>query len=124
MFGCDTMTVEKRKNPRFQCSRLQEFPVDFGDHQGTGCLFVLSREGLAIQSSRQLTKDETYRFEIWVSALEKPVSCEAHIMWVRSQPGSKNYHCGARILKIDPSSKIDLLDILYQDWKQKTVNRS
>lgn len=118
------MTQEKRKNPRFECSNPKSYPVDFKNQEGAGCLRDLSRQGVAIEFSHHLEKDKDYKFEIWVSTLEKPVSCEARVLWVRSQPENGNYRCGAKILRMDPATKIDLLDILYQDWKQKTLTRS
>ena len=118
------MITEKRKSPRFKCSNPQEYPIDFKDQGKAGCLFDFSRDGLSFQSSHRLEDSEIHKFEIWVSALEKPVSCEIRIMWVHSQPGTGKYTCGARILRMDPSSKIDLLDILYQDWKKKALNAS
>ena len=116
------MATEKRKNPRFKCAKPQNYPVDFKDHKGDGCLFDLSRDGISFQSSKHFKKNDVSKFEIWVSVLEKPISCEASIMWVKVESGTENYTCGARILKMDPSSKIDLLDILYKDWKQKAIS--
>ncbi len=117
-------SVEKRQNPRFACAKPKDYKIDFKGDKETGCLLDLSRGGLALQSSRHFEQDEICKFEVWVSVLEKPVSCEARVMWVRHEPKSKNYTCGAKILKIDPSSKVDLLDVLYQDWKKGTVNSS
>lgn len=115
--------VEKRKNPRFECLNPKNYPLGFKDPQGAGSLHDLSRQGMAIEFSHHLEKDKDYKFEIWVSTLEKSVSCEARVLWVRSQPKSGNYLCGAKILQMDPATKIDLLDILYQDWKQKALAR-
>ncbi len=118
------MILEKRKNPRFGCSNPKNYPLGFKTQEGAGCLHDLSRQGMAIEFSHHLEKDKDYKFEIWVSTLERPVSCEARVLWVRSQPERGNYLCGAKILQMDPATKIDLLGILYQDWKQKALTRS
>ena len=118
------MTLEKRRNPRFTCSKPRDYPIDFIGRFEAACLFDFSREGLAIQSPRRLEQDGVYKFEIWAPALENPISCEARILWARSQISAKHYTCGASILRIDPSSKIDLLDVLYRDWKQRVIGQS
>ena len=116
------MSFEKRKTPRFTCSEAQVCPVDFKDSYETGELFDLSREGLSLKSAKPLNTDDVCRFEIWASDLEKPVSCEARIMWVRFDSDKEDYLYGASILQMDPSSKADLLDVLYQDWKQRVLD--
>lgn len=116
------MEFEKRKNPRFACLNTQDYPIDFKDKGLKAYLCDLSRTGISFQSSKPFETDKTCRFEVWVSALERPVSCEACIMWSTYEVNTDRYLSGARIVQMDPSSKIDLLDILYQDWKQKTVS--
>lgn len=115
------MEFEKRKNPRFACLNPQDYPVDFKDKSLKGYLSDLSRNGVSFQSSKPLDKNKLYQFEIWVSALEKPVSCEACVMWSKHELNTDNYVSGARLIRMDPSSKIDVLDVLYQDWKHKTL---
>ena len=119
------MIAEKRRNPRFECSNSKNYPLGLKGHQGAeGSLQNLSRQGMAVEFSHHLEKDKDYKFEIWVSPLEQPVSCEARVLWARSQPERGNYLCGAKILQMDPATKIDLLDILYQDWKKNALARS
>ena len=116
--------TERRKTPRFQCSPLEDYTVDFKDQKETGYLMDLSRRGLALQSPRRLRKNETYKLKIRTPFLKDPVPCESRIVWVRPQQETKQYTCGARILMMDPSLKFDLLDILYQKWKEKVTRTS
>ena len=116
------MSFEKRKNPRFNCSNPEKCPIDFKEHKGKGRLLNLSRSGIALQSSEHLEKDKTYQFEIGSHLLDRLISCEARVLWTREETGTRKHTCGARILQMDPSSKIDLLDTLYEDWKQKVTS--
>lgn len=115
------MDSEQRKNPRFACRNPQDYPIDFKSKDFKGYLADLSRNGVSFQSSGIFEEGKVCQFEVWVSALEKPVSCEACIVWSRHDISTDSYLSGARIIRMDPSSKIDLLDILYEDWKQKAV---
>ena len=116
------MSFEKRRNPRFSCSESNVCPVDFKDDYATGQLSDLSREGLSLKSVKPLNRDDICQLEIWASDLEKPVSCRARIMWVRFDFQKEDYIYGARILHMDPSSKTDLLDVLYQSWKERVAD--
>ena len=116
------MSFEKRRNPRFSCLETQTYPVDFRDDYSTGHLFDLSRGGISLKSAKPLNKDDVCALEIWASDLEKPISCEACIVWVRFDSDKEDYIYGARILRMDPSSKTDLLDTLYQSWKEKVLD--
>ena len=118
------MTFQKRKNPRFLCSDPAEYPVDFTDIGQAGRLCDLSRDGLGFTSHRHLQADQICKFELWSSVLNKPISCQARILWVRFHDGTKDYVYGAQILKMDPSSKTDLLDILYRDWKKRVFENA
>ena len=115
------MEIEKRKNPRFVSRKPEEYPVNFGDQKLRSYLSDFSRNGISLKSSGPLEQNKIYHFEIWVTALEKPVTCKAHVMWSRGETNTDHYTSGARILQMDPSSKFDLLDVLYKDWKQKVL---
>lgn len=110
--------IEQRENPRFVCANPKDCFVNFRDQKQSGSLFNLSRKGLAFQTSRQLQKDEVHELKIHAPAFKQPITCEARIVWVRPGPREQYAICGARILRMDPALKMDLLEIFYQDWKK------
>jgi len=114
---------ERRKAPRFECQSPRECPVDFDGAAAGARLFDLSREGLSLQSPSPLQVNQTYHLKISDPKSRKKISCEARIMWTRTD--EKNQcACGASIVQMDPAEKMDLLDILYDDWKKVVLGKN
>jgi len=81
----------------------------------------LSRKGIAFKSLGRLKKGEVYQLGIKKDPSEENISCQARIQWVTAGPEADACICGASIVQMDPAQKTDLLDALYQDWKQKIL---
>ncbi len=114
------LTEERRKNPRFKCLKPADFSIQSDSHENIGVLRNISREGLAFESSSLLKEDQQYYFEIRGRDIEKNIPVEVHIVWV-SNVSNERYLYGTRIVNMDSSAKIDLLDTLYEDWKQNVI---
>ncbi len=112
---------ERRRNPRFACLKPREWQMVMEGQPQTARLSNLSRNGLSLESSSPLRENEAYQFTIHAIDSKNSVPCEVRIAWVRPAANGNGCICGARLTRMDPSSKVDLLDILYQDWKQRVV---
>lgn len=109
---------EKRQNPRFACSKKGKYAIIFDDADKPAHLSNFSRDGLSIRSQDPLEENGLYAFTIAGDGLKASVPCQARIMWVQRDAERGHHDCGARIVKMEPSDKIDLIEILYQDWKR------
>ena len=114
--------AERRKNPRFECYASRDFQIDFDGNVEAARLSNMSRDGVSFQTNQSLGKDQTYQLHINDLNAEKKIPCEVRVMWVQSQGDQENSSCGARIVRMDPADKMDLLDILYEDWKRKILS--
>ncbi|MFA5059416.1 MAG: PilZ domain-containing protein [Candidatus Omnitrophota bacterium] len=109
---------DRRRNPRFECPPQHEYVVELADHSAVAQLSNLSRDGIAFVSSKDFHPEEIYQFLLKGPHVHSAVACEARISWTKALHPSR-FSYGAKITKIDPQAKTDILDFLYQDWKEK-----
>ncbi len=112
---------ERRKNPRFKCRKPADFPIHVASEENIGWLKNLSRGGIAFESNSSFKENQQCYFEIKPKLNAKSIPVEACIMWAVYSPATSGCLCGARILNMDSSSKIDLLDMFYEDWKKTVI---
>ena len=115
---------EKRRNPRFDCDSTNPYFVDFPEMQTTGRLFNLSRSGISFNLPRKLRENAVYDFTIKVGQTEKQIPCKARVVWITTDQESQQCLYGANIEEMDPSDKIELLDLFYEKWKQKIITNN
>ena len=109
---------EKRRNPRFGYFKHQIYTLNFKHEARKARLANFSRDGLGIESPYPLQEDSMYSFHIEGFGLKRAVPCQARVTWVKRDTALEHCSCGARITEMKPSDKIDLIEVLYQDWKQ------
>jgi len=114
-------TEEKRRNPRFERPDSRECPIDFEGLATGAQLSDLSRDGLSFQSPSPLQVNQTYHLRISDLKSEKKIPCEVQVMWT-SMGENGQCTCGAKIVQMDPSDKMDLLDVFYDDWKKGVLS--
>jgi len=118
------MTEEKRRNPRFACLDKNRFQVASAGEEQPGYLLNFSRDGLAFETHQTPPEKSEYAFTISGRGLSSPIAGSARIAWVSAGDMQKRWMCGARITQMQTADKIDLIEILYQDWKSTIENNN
>ncbi len=111
---------DRRRTPRFDCPEFRESQVNFQNGGTAGRLWGLSRDGLSMELSQSPEVNGQYQVTLTDFNSERKISCEINVVWVRPMQ-TQNFKCGARIVQMDPADKMDLLDVLYEDWKKELL---
>jgi hypothetical protein len=110
---------EKRKYPRYICSPERKFiAVYHNTDRQVGDVKDFSRSGIGLVCEDPLKDNEKIMLQLQIKGLGQKIPAVIQIVW--SRPQEKNYTYGARLMQISPSSKFDIMDLLYQDWKRHT----
>jgi len=112
---------ERRENPRFYCDRERDYLLDVAGKKDSGRLLDLSRNGIAFESLSRHRQDQVCHLKIKTDVSQESIPCQARVMWVRAGSRSDRTRCGARIIKMDTTAKMDILDRFYKDWKQRIL---
>lgn len=111
---------ERRKYPRYYCSQKRKFTVmsDNTDRL-VGEVRDFSRGGIRFSSLDDIREKEQIKLLLQVAGLAQKTPVTIQIVWKKDESGSYTY--GARLVQISPSSKFDIMDLLYQDWKRQEI---
>ncbi len=114
---------DKRIHPRFKSRFRQNYRIDLGDMQDIGWLVDFSRGGMSFITNQEIKQGQPYHLRIRNIDQDSVIPCEIFVLWVRPNVLEKNCICGASIITIDSEQKTDILDNLYQSWKQESLSR-
>ena len=108
---------EKRRHPRYGCSRYRSFIAKYEDkNRVIGEIRNFSRSGLSFNSNDNLKNEEELDLSLKISGLDKEAPAKIQILWSKQNPDKSDY--GARLVDMNPESKFDIMDLLYQDWRK------
>jgi len=105
---------ERRRAPRFGCIGQRSLSLMFGEKL-IGVVRNFSRGGLSFSSLENFDEKRSLNFELDLSGFNRRVPVEFQILWKR-QFGNENIY-GASFTNITTEDKSDILDSLYQDWR-------
>jgi len=113
---------EKRKYPRYSCSKDRKFVAVYENTDRlVGEVNDFSRQGMCISSKDPLREKEDMKIVLQMSGLKNRIPATIEIAWIK--PHSSIFIYGAKLVKISPASKFDIMDLLYQDWKNQKDKR-
>jgi phosphopantetheine adenylyltransferase len=109
---------ERRKYPRYICSKDRKFVAVYENTDRLiGEVRDFSRQGMCFSSPDPLREKEDIKIVLQMSGLKNKIPATIEIVWVKPQSSISVY--GARLVKISPASKFDIMDLLYHDWKKQ-----
>ena len=119
------MDKERRKFKRFDAYMSVKFKVAGHDEEVKGISLSrdLSREGLRINSDKDIKEGTTLDIEINIPDDPKPVQTSGKVM--SSHPAeekNQGFEQGVRFLLMDPVYKFRVLDYAYNHWLETKVN--
>ncbi|HXV27349.1 MAG TPA: PilZ domain-containing protein [bacterium] len=118
------MEKERRKFKRFDAYMGVKFncPED-NSIKGISLSRDLSRDGLKMNSNRELKVGTLLDLEIDIPDDPKPVKTTGKVMWSHnSEDANQGYDQGVRFLMMDPVDKFRILDYAYNHWLETKVN--
>ena len=108
---------ERRKYPRYSCSKDRKFVAVYENtDRQVGEEKDFSRQGMCFASADPLREKEDVKIVLKMSGLQNRIPATIEVAWVKPHSSISVY--GARLVKISPASKFDIMDLLYQDWKK------
>lgn len=113
---------ERRRHQRYSSTAERRFIAKYVNNRLLGEVNNFSRGGIAFDSNDPLEKESLIKLLLQISGLNKVIPATIEVLWLRQK--SDGYTYGARLIDIDPESKIEILDLLYQDWKQREISKS
>ena len=113
---------EKRRHQRYSSGAQRRFVAKYVNNRFLGEVRNFSRGGISFDSNDPLEKENLIKLQLQISGLDKDIPATIEILWSRQK--SDGYTYGARLINVNPESKIEILDLLYQDWKQKVIPKS
>ena len=118
----ENFVAERRKSPRFVCQGLKNYFIQLEGQPGMSLLLNLSRHGLGFKYAGFLKEGQDYHAQMSATDSDKRIECNLAVVWgLAGNPGQIT-HYGAKISQMDSGEKVEILDILYQEWKQKTID--
>ncbi len=118
------MEKERRKFKRFDAYMGVKYqsPEDNGV-KGISLSKDLSRDGLKMNSNRDLKIGTLLDLEIDIPDDPKPVRTTGKVMWSHvSENINQGFDQGVRFLMMDPVDKFRILDYAYNHWLETKVN--
>ena len=118
------MEKERRKFKRFDAYMSVKYHSP-DDTKVTGISLSrdLSRDGLKMNSNKDLKSGILLDVEIDIPDDPKPVHTTAKVMWSRpSEDQNQGFDQGIRFLMMDPVDKFRVLDYAYNHWLETKVN--
>ena len=118
------MEKERRKFKRFDAYMSVKFQTpDDGDLKGISLSKDLSRDGLKMNSNKDLKVGTLLDLEIDIPDDPKPIHTTGKVMWSRpSESRNQGFDQGVRFLMMDPVDKFRVLDYAYNHWLETKVN--
>ncbi|MDD5005305.1 MAG: PilZ domain-containing protein [Candidatus Omnitrophica bacterium] len=113
---------EKRKYPRYGCCPGRNFVARHENKKSIlGEIKDFSRGGICFDSKNRLNTDDQLGLDLEIDGLDQKMPAGIQIRWCKKNKGRYTY--GARLVNMNPGSKFDIMDLLYQDWR-KNLNSS
>ncbi len=120
----DKSERERRRFKRFDAYMSVKFSSsDDVAIRGVSLSQDLSREGIKVNSGKEMKNGSLLDIEINIPDDPKPVKTTGKVMWCR--PASENeagYDQGIRFVAMDPVDKFRVLDYAYNHWLETKVN--
>lgn len=110
--------MERRKSIRFESA--SEISVSVVKPKGIeieAAIKDVSRVGINLYVNKLLKKGQNLHLEIYILSRKKPIQTVARVRWVEKKPGAKSCLVGIEFVDIDKSDLADLLDSVYEGWK-------
>ncbi|MCK5346968.1 MAG: PilZ domain-containing protein [Candidatus Heimdallarchaeota archaeon] len=120
----EAVEKERRKFKRFDAYMSVKFKTEDGvDISGVCLSNDLSRDGMKLTTSTQLSSGTLVDMEIDIPDDPKPVRSTSEIVWTRKCGDSENdFESGIRFLMMDPVDKFRVLDYAYNNWLETKVD--
>jgi len=118
------MDGDKRKFKRFDAYMSVKFSgLDSATLKGIGLSRDLCREGIKINSDKEIKEGTQLDLEISIPDDPKPIFSSGTVVWCRPSEGSnQGYDQGVRLKSMDPVDKFRVLDYAYNHWLETKVN--
>ena len=119
------MSKERRKFKRFDPYMNVQFrsQEEKKAKEVSGLSRDVSREGIKVNTDRQLHAGSLVDMEIQLPDDVRPVRSTGKVMWTKSGNSKENgYESGVSFLLIDPVDKFRTLDYAYNHWLETKVN--
>jgi len=115
---------ERRKFKRFDAYMSVKYESSDDTHiKGISLSRDLSRDGLKMNSNKDLRPGTLLELEIDIPDDPKPVHTTGKVMWSHlSETQNQGYDQGVRFLMMDPVDKFRVLDYAYNHWLETKVN--
>lgn len=113
---------ERRLYPRFNCpiDKFCGFRLE-GENDFIGNVVNVSRHGVTLSTTRQLTNDAIINLNLNYTDIQKQIPSSVKIIWAKS--GKVLHTYGAQFLDIKAEDKIELMENFYENWKKKTTDQ-
>lgn len=124
---------ERRKYPRYGCHEKRRLIAKYeGKNRILGQVIDFSRSGISFASKSRLKKDKEVKLDLHISGLSQKMPATIQVVWIGQKSGEftplekttdrgrnslTGFTYGARLVSLSPSSKFDILDLLFQDWR-------
>jgi len=118
------MDKERRRFKRFDAYMSVKF-ASSEDVQVRGVSLSkdLSREGIKVNSGKELKNGSLLDIEINIPDDPKPVKTTGKVMWCRpARESDSGFDQGIRFVAMDPVDKFRVLDYAYNHWLETKVN--
>ena len=118
------MDKERRKFKRFDAYMSIKYKMPGDERREEISLSKdLSREGLKMNSTKDIQEGSMIDMEIMIPDDPKPVHTSGKIVWSqRSEGQNQGYDHGVRFTMMDPVDKFRILDYAYNHWLETKVN--
>ncbi len=118
------MDSDKRKFKRFDAYMSIKYSgLDSATLKGIGLSRDLCREGIKINSDKEIREGTQLDLEISIPDDPKPIFSSGTVVWARPSDGSnQGYDQGIRLKNMDPVDKFRVLDYAYNHWLETKVN--
>jgi Tfp pilus assembly protein PilZ len=122
--GGGGMDKDKRKFKRFDAYMSIKYSgLDNATLKGIGLSRDLCREGIKINSDKEIKEGTQLDLEISIPDDPKPIFSSGTVVWCRPSEGSnQGYDQGVRLKSMDPVDKFRVLDYAYNHWLETKVN--
>jgi hypothetical protein len=113
----DYIMEDRRKHQRYGCSGNRRFVAKYmNEDRMLGEVRDFSRSGISFSSQDLILAESQINLDLQISGLEKKIPAGIQIVWSKQNPHGYTY--GAKLTSIDVESKIEILDLLYEDWRK------
>ena len=107
---------ERRRHQRYGSSRDRNFVAQYeNNNKVLGQIKDFSRSGISFDSKEELARDAEVKLDLRINGLQQKVPASVEILWAKPNPEGFTY--GAQFTNISPENRSDIMDLLYQDWR-------